>query len=273
MGAMTTMRFWRISTWIPTPPNSAVRSSSNSSCVARSRNSECGSSASTMPCRGGGPADHNPPVLVHIVARSPAASPPAHRPRLREFAVRPEGPEAARRTAAAESATPSSVPPARMRMRLNMAEHCHCGDHQSIVNGFVDVAQLCLLRPPRSSSPRFAKRPVRRARCRSPLHGDSRSIIPTAGYYRRPNVRVGRIPAATSTRRHRRPLFGELVATAAVTLLDDRDPGSFTFVEIGAEPGRPCWTASHPFGQVRTGDSANRSRYAGSSHRLFQRAL
>jgi SAM-dependent MidA family methyltransferase len=83
---------------------------------------------------------------------------------------------------------------------------------------------------------------------------------PTAGYYRRPNVRVGRHPGSDFyTAADTGPLFGELVATAAVTLLGDRDPREFTFVEIGAEPGRTLLDGvKHPFGQVRTlrlGDS------------------
>jgi SAM-dependent MidA family methyltransferase len=61
---------------------------------------------------------------------------------------------------------------------------------------------------------------------------------PTAGYYRRDRERVGRKPGtdfytATSVG----PLFGELVAASAASLLAPADPGEFAFVEIGAEPG------------------------------------
>ena len=86
---------------------------------------------------------------------------------------------------------------------------------------------------------------------------------PTVGYYRRDHARVGYTPgtdfftASTSG-----PLFGELIATACVTLLGRaRDPRDYTFIEIGAEPfdsaqGRPddgvLAGVAHPFGAVRT---------------------
>jgi SAM-dependent MidA family methyltransferase len=61
---------------------------------------------------------------------------------------------------------------------------------------------------------------------------------PVVGYYRQPRSRIGYAPgtdfftASTSG-----PIFGELVTAACVTLLGDRNPRDFTFVEIGAEPG------------------------------------
>lgn len=66
------------------------------------------------------------------------------------------------------------------------------------------------------------------------LYGDE------VGYYRRAGPRVGYgagsdfYTATTSN-----PVFGELVVAAAVTLLREHgaDPGAYTFVEIGAEPG------------------------------------
>jgi SAM-dependent MidA family methyltransferase len=82
---------------------------------------------------------------------------------------------------------------------------------------------------------------------------------PAVGYYRRAQPRVGTgagtdFVTATTTG----PVFGELVAAAAVTLLGGRDPRGFTFVEIGAEPGADGWAAgvlaglAHPFGAART---------------------
>lgn len=72
---------------------------------------------------------------------------------------------------------------------------------------------------------------------------------PILGYYRRPRPRVGREPGtdfytATSSG----PIFGELVAAAAVALLAGRDPRGFRFVEIGAEPaGGVLREVAHPF--------------------------
>ncbi len=82
---------------------------------------------------------------------------------------------------------------------------------------------------------------------------------PGVGYYRRDRPRVGTGPgtdfvtAATTG-----PVFGELIAAAAATLLGGRDPRDFTFVEIGAEPGqggRPAGVlagVAHAFGAART---------------------
>ncbi len=77
---------------------------------------------------------------------------------------------------------------------------------------------------------------------------------PQLGYYRRPHPRVGFGPgtdfftASTSG-----PLFGQLVTAAAVKLLGDHDPRTFTFVEVGAESAEGILAGvDHPFGSVRT---------------------
>ena len=77
---------------------------------------------------------------------------------------------------------------------------------------------------------------------------------PTVGYYRRDQARVGYaagtdfFTASTSGQ-----IFGELVAAACVRLLDRRDPGTHTFVEIGAEPNHSILSGvAHPFAAVRT---------------------
>ena len=77
---------------------------------------------------------------------------------------------------------------------------------------------------------------------------------PEVGYYRRDQTRVGYaagtdfFTASTSGQ-----MFGELVAAACVHLLGCRDPGTHTFVEIGAEPGQSVLAGiTHPFGAVRT---------------------
>ncbi len=72
---------------------------------------------------------------------------------------------------------------------------------------------------------------------------------PEFGYYRRARQRVGResgtdFYTATSSG----PIFGELVAAAAVRLLGGRDPGGYRFIEIGAEPaGGVLRDVVHPF--------------------------
>jgi SAM-dependent MidA family methyltransferase len=82
---------------------------------------------------------------------------------------------------------------------------------------------------------------------------------PEVGYYRRARARIGRGPGtdfvtATSTG----PVFGELIAAAAVSRLGGQRPGDTTFVEIGVEPredGTPAGVlagVAHPFGAVRT---------------------
>jgi SAM-dependent MidA family methyltransferase len=77
---------------------------------------------------------------------------------------------------------------------------------------------------------------------------------PAVGYYRRSRPRIGYggetdfFTASTSG-----VIFGELIVAACVTLLGDANPGDFTFVEIGAEPGRSVLTGvRHPFADVRT---------------------
>jgi SAM-dependent MidA family methyltransferase len=75
---------------------------------------------------------------------------------------------------------------------------------------------------------------------------------PAVGYYRRERPRVGPGPESDFvTSASAGPLFGELVAAAAVSLLAGQDPARFAFVEIGAEgpgvlAGRP-----HPFASFR----------------------
>lgn len=77
---------------------------------------------------------------------------------------------------------------------------------------------------------------------------------PEVGYYRQNRARVGYgrgtdfFTATTSG-----PLFGELIAAAALSLLGTADPRQFTFVEIGAEPGRSVLDGvAHPFRQTKT---------------------
>jgi SAM-dependent MidA family methyltransferase len=81
---------------------------------------------------------------------------------------------------------------------------------------------------------------------------------PQAGYYRRPRTRVGTAPGtdfftATSTG----PVFGEMIAAACTSLLGQRDPADYTFVELGVEPSdRPggggiLASVRHPFGAAR----------------------
>ncbi|HVU24344.1 MAG TPA: SAM-dependent methyltransferase [Opitutus sp.] len=77
---------------------------------------------------------------------------------------------------------------------------------------------------------------------------------PQVGYYRRDRRRVGYgrdtdfFTAATSG-----PVFGGLVAAACVELLASPEAASFTFVEIGAEPGASILAGvAHPFAGVRT---------------------
>src|SRR5436190_23397240 len=78
---------------------------------------------------------------------------------------------------------------------------------------------------------------------------------PHVGYYRRDRSRVGYGPgtdfftASTSA-----PLFGELVAAAAIQLLREagRAPENHTFVEIGAETaGGILAGLTHPFAAAR----------------------
>lgn len=72
---------------------------------------------------------------------------------------------------------------------------------------------------------------------------------PTAGYYTRDFKRVGRDEKADFfTATTFSPVFGELVAAAAVKLLSPANPADFMFVEVGAEPGAGILRdVSHPF--------------------------
>jgi SAM-dependent MidA family methyltransferase len=79
---------------------------------------------------------------------------------------------------------------------------------------------------------------------------------PELGYYRQDRARVGRSAktdfyTATSSG----AIFGELIAAACTKLLkaSGRDPGEFTFVEIGAEPtGGVLQNVAHPFAAKQT---------------------
>ncbi len=77
---------------------------------------------------------------------------------------------------------------------------------------------------------------------------------PDLGYYSRLQQRVGKTPNAdfyTSTSMG--PLFGRLVAESAKTLLQEQEPGEFTFIEIGAEPESSVLDGViHPFKEART---------------------
>ena len=77
---------------------------------------------------------------------------------------------------------------------------------------------------------------------------------PSVGYYRRAGARVGRGPGTDFfTASSLGPLFGELLVSACRSLLGGRDPGGFTFVEIGVEaPGGVMAGVKHPFGAART---------------------
>ncbi len=77
---------------------------------------------------------------------------------------------------------------------------------------------------------------------------------PEVGYYRAGRERVGRAPGSDFiTSATVGPLFGELVAAAAVHLLGPEAAPRHTFVEIGAEPGRSLLAGvTHPFAAVRT---------------------
>lgn len=77
---------------------------------------------------------------------------------------------------------------------------------------------------------------------------------PELGYYRRDRGRVGRGPDTDFyTASSSAPLFGELIAAAAVKLLGDSSARETTFVEIGAEPGRSVLEGvAHSFASVRS---------------------
>ncbi len=77
---------------------------------------------------------------------------------------------------------------------------------------------------------------------------------PTAGYYTRDFKRVGRDDKADFfTATTFSPVFGELVAAAAIKLLAPARPEDFVFVEIGAEPGGGILRGlPHPFASYQT---------------------
>lgn len=121
--------------------------------------------------------------------------------------------------------------------------------------------------PPPSLSPAFAAAFTRAAGDAGFLRFDAFMALalydPGLGYYRSDRLRVGRDRAADFyTATSLGPLFGELVASAAASLLraGGLDPAAHTFVEIGAEPsgGILAGVAPHPFAAARTlrvGDS------------------
>jgi hypothetical protein len=82
---------------------------------------------------------------------------------------------------------------------------------------------------------------------------------PRCGYYTATRKRVGREPGTdffTSTSSG--PLFGELIASACVSLLPC-DPAQVTFVELGAEPEAAILKeAPHPFRAIGSGPSGRR---------------
>jgi SAM-dependent MidA family methyltransferase len=88
---------------------------------------------------------------------------------------------------------------------------------------------------------------------------------PSVGYYRRAGARVGRGPGTDFfTASSLGPLFGELLVSACRSLLGGRDPGGFTFVEIGVEaPGGVMAGVKHPFGAARTVAVAEEMELAG----------
>lgn len=78
---------------------------------------------------------------------------------------------------------------------------------------------------------------------------------PTVGYYTHPTRRrVGRDKGADFyTATSFSPVFGELVAAAAVGLLAGKNPADYELVEFGAEPGAGAFRdVAHPFKSYRT---------------------
>lgn len=78
---------------------------------------------------------------------------------------------------------------------------------------------------------------------------------PTVGYYTDPNRRrVGRDKGADFyTATSFSPVFGELVASAAVGLLAGKNPADYELVEVGAERGAGAFRdVAHPFKAYRT---------------------
>ncbi len=77
---------------------------------------------------------------------------------------------------------------------------------------------------------------------------------PVVGYYSRDRLRVGYGPGTDFfTATTSGGVFADLVIAACRSLLPDGDPGRWTFVEIGAEPGQGLIEGrTHPFGAART---------------------
>ena len=77
---------------------------------------------------------------------------------------------------------------------------------------------------------------------------------PEIGYYARESPRVGRLPEADFyTAQSLGPIFGRLVVKSCENLTGKETLGKYTFVEIGAEPGRSVLQGvAHSFGDVQT---------------------
>ncbi len=77
---------------------------------------------------------------------------------------------------------------------------------------------------------------------------------PEIGYYARKRPRVGRLPEADFfTAQSLGPIFGRLIVKSCESLIGKETLGKYTFVEIGAEPGRSVLQGvAHSFGDVQT---------------------
>ena len=98
--------------------------------------------------------------------------------------------------------------------------------------------------PPHAPSPRFLEVFERQADAAGVMtfarFVDLALYDPAVGYYSRARPRIGRGPATDFyTAPALGPVFGELVADAAATLLHPAMPAAHTFVEIGVEPPAP----------------------------------
>lgn len=75
---------------------------------------------------------------------------------------------------------------------------------------------------------------------------------PEVGYYRGDRRRVGRAPGTDFFTASNTEVFGELVQSACVSLLEGENPADYTFVEIGAEPGSSVLRPeAHAFGRLQ----------------------
>lgn len=85
---------------------------------------------------------------------------------------------------------------------------------------------------------------------------------PVCGYYRQDRDRVARRPGADFyTAESFREVFSALIAAATIDLLEGRDPSTFAFVEIGAEPDGgllpEAMTGFREFRVVRLGEETD----------------